>query len=151
MAGISLGVRAFQPFGHELVIWLGLREENRNTPIYIEPGEGVMVLDARPASAAYRSGLKSGDIILKGNGRPILHSADLEAFLFLAAGPVHLEGLRSGRTGAWTIEPSREPMRGLIPVPGRHHSAYLSIPADSLFSFASRMFGMLKGRLHRGL
>lgn len=141
----------FSPLGHELVIWLGLREENRKTPLYIEPGAGVMVLDTRPASAAYRSGLKSGDVILRGNGRPILHSADLETFLFLVSERVQLEGLHSGQPGTWTIEPSPEPMRGLIPVPGRHHSAYLTIPTDSLFSFASRMFRMLKGRFYRGL
>lgn len=138
----------YSPLGHELVIWLGLREENHKTPIYIEPDEGVMILDTRPASAAYRSGLKSGDIILKGNGRPILHSADLETFLFLASGQVCVEGMHSGQPGTWIIESSSEPMRGLIPVPGRHHSAYFIIPTDSLFSFASRMFRIFKDRLH---
>lgn len=140
----------FSPLGHELVIWLGLREENHKQPLYIEPEKGVMVLETRPASAASRSGIKSGDVILKGQGRPILHSADLEAFLFLVQGRVLLEGQHRGRSRTWIIEPSSEPMRGLIPVPGRHHSAYLTIPSGSLFSFAPRLFRTLKNRLSRG-
>ncbi|MEQ8176287.1 MAG: hypothetical protein ABRQ26_14610 [Syntrophomonadaceae bacterium] len=141
----------FSPLGHELVIWLGLREENRKPPIYVEPGQGVMVLDTRPASTACRSGLKSGDIIVKGGGRSILHSADLETFLFLASGQAQLEGLRSGQPSTWIIDPSSEPMRGIIPVPGRYHSSYFTIPTDSLFGLASRMFRMLKGRFHERL
>lgn len=141
----------FSPLGHELVIWLGLREENNKTPIYVEPGEGVMVLDTRPGSAAYRSGFKPGDLILRGGGRPILHSADLETFLLLVSGQVQLEGLHFGQPSTWVVESSSEPMRGLIPVPGRHHSRYLSIPGDSLFNLASRGFRLLKNRFSKRL
>lgn len=139
----------FSPLGHEFVIWLGLREENRKTPIYVEPSDGVMVLATRPGSEASRSGLQPGDVILQGGGRPILHSADLETFLLLVKRPVQLEGLHLGKPAAWLVKSSVEPMRGLIPVPGRHQSFYLTIPGDSLFNFASRLFRMLKNRLRQ--
>ncbi|MDQ9170763.1 Do family serine endopeptidase [Oxalobacteraceae bacterium R-40] len=60
---------------------------------------GALVSSVAPGSAAEKAGLQPGDVILKYNGEPIVHSGDLSAMVALgkAGQKVPLEIWRSGK------------------------------------------------------
>lgn len=53
----------FSPLGHELVVFLGRREELQGKPFFVPPSTGVMVLDVIKGSPAHLAGIRSGDVI----------------------------------------------------------------------------------------
>ena len=73
---------------------------------------GVLILDAPDGSAARRSGMKAGDLILYFDGRPVRRSTDLAPQLALLdeGGRVRIEVYRRGRIQSLTLklEPVRE-------------------------------------------
>lgn len=58
----------FGPLGHELLILKGQQKELQGEPMYCPPEKGVMILDVRLDSPAYKLGLTSGDILINLNG-----------------------------------------------------------------------------------
>ncbi len=71
----------FSPLGHEAVININKRIELANQPIYVPPDDGVKVLDVVPGTAAWKAGIRSGDVILTVNGMPVSNRATLEFYL----------------------------------------------------------------------
>ncbi|MGI6685727.1 MAG: PDZ domain-containing protein [Bacillota bacterium] len=67
-SGFALLAALFSPLGHELVIWWGQREELKGSPLYVQPEQGVRILDVFRESPAAKLGLKSGDVIMNVNG-----------------------------------------------------------------------------------
>lgn len=66
----------FSPLGHELVIYLGRREEFRGKPRFVSQRRGVMVLDVVRGSPADAAGIRSGDIIYSVGWFPVNSRAE---------------------------------------------------------------------------
>lgn len=139
----------FSPLGHEVIIWLGLREEKRQPPIYTAPPQGVMILSTSPGSPAAKSGLQAGDIILRGNGRSLLSSSDLEAMMSISRLPLMLEGLHRGQSRTWLVDPSFGLKRSIVPAPGLSHPRYLTVPPDTIFNLASQALQTIRRIMHK--
>lgn len=94
---LALLAALFSPLGHELVIYVGKKGEFRRAPLFVPPERGVGVLDVVPDAPAYRAGLRSGDVLLAVNQRPVNSRQDLEEALTWAWGPVEVEFLHGPR------------------------------------------------------
>ncbi|HWQ74751.1 MAG TPA: PDZ domain-containing protein [Syntrophomonas sp.] len=89
-------VALFSPLGHELVIWLGMRDESR-PPFYVAPERGVMIMEV-VGDSARRAGLQPGDVILQIDGEEINSVEDLRDLLAGTRRRLNLCITRSGRT-----------------------------------------------------
>lgn len=67
----------FSPLGHEMVIYLGRREEFKERPRFVPPRQGVMVLDVAKGSPAEAAGIRSGEIICSVGGFPVNSRSEL--------------------------------------------------------------------------
>jgi hypothetical protein len=74
----------FSPLGHELLVFLGRREELQGKPRFVPPAAGVMILDVFKGSPAHLAGIKSGDIILSVDGLSVNSRYELSQMLRLA-------------------------------------------------------------------
>jgi hypothetical protein len=61
----------FAPFGHELMLEIQKRIENKRTPIFFSGDEGISVLEVVPYSEIYDLGIRSGDRIISVNGNSV--------------------------------------------------------------------------------
>lgn len=117
----------FSPLGHELVIFIGKKMEmGRST--YQPPSRGVKILDVVPGYPAWKSGLRSGDIILEVNGMEVNSRQGLEFALGIYQNPqltfysekekaVTREGVHMGE----------ETMLGLLPVPEGNEESFMEL------------------------
>lgn len=136
----------FSPLGHELVIWLGMRNENRRG-LYVQPPSGIMVLDVLPGSPAERAGLKSRDIILNINGQPLDGFAAWQEHLKAGRSELLLKMQRNGRMVDALIKVSGNSHPGIIPVPDESAGKFLVVEDDYIFSLARRLWRrMLEGK-----
>jgi hypothetical protein len=87
----------FGPLGHEMTIAIGQRAELTRPPLYVQPREGVMVLDVARGSQAHRAGLQSLDVILAVNGIPIGSGREFQQALNNARMSVLISCLRGGK------------------------------------------------------
>ncbi len=138
----------FSPLGHEFIIWLGLREEMRHKPIFMNPQCGLMVLSTDFNSPAARCGLQSGDIILSVADLPIDNDIELQAALFQPH-PLKMDGLRRGRPASWHIDSSEHHNRGIILVPEHNRHRYVLVPNQSFFNLLERMFTAVRTLMQR--
>lgn len=67
-SAVTLAAALFSPLGHETVIYISRRIESCGEPLYVPSARGVRVLDVSPDMAAWRAGIRSGDIIMAVNG-----------------------------------------------------------------------------------
>ncbi|SFU29370.1 hypothetical protein SAMN04487886_100329 [Clostridium sp. DSM 8431] len=67
----------FAPLGHEAMLLLQRKLEDRRKPLFVSDEEGVAVLDVVPYSTAYNLGLREGDKIALVNGVEINSEADI--------------------------------------------------------------------------
>lgn len=61
----------FAPFGHELMLEVQRRQEDKGTPIFVSDDEGITVLEVVPYSEVYDLGIRSGDRITSVNGNSV--------------------------------------------------------------------------------
>jgi hypothetical protein len=137
----------FSPLGHELVIWLGMRAERNRPSYYVNPSQGVMILDVRRRTPAARAGLQSRDIVLKVNGMPVNTQEELANILQWAWRGLHLLVLRDGKLLNIALERSPTGPVGIIAVPGENASRYLLFQDDTVFMIARRWWRWLKKQL----
>jgi hypothetical protein len=76
----TLVAALFSPLGHEMVIYISRRIESCGKALYVPPPRGVRVLDVLADGAAWRAGIRSGDIIFAVNG---LNLTDKQSFYLL--------------------------------------------------------------------
>ncbi|MBC7075340.1 MAG: PDZ domain-containing protein [Syntrophomonadaceae bacterium] len=130
-----LAAALFSPLGHEFIIWLGMQDENRRKPIYVEPLRGLMVLDVIPKSPAERAGIKSRDIILSINGEVVdgPYSLVFQKFTDCGWGYLNLGIIREGNRIGCGLYLDKGEKLGIIPVPGQFTHRYLTFREDSIF------------------
>lgn len=61
----------FAPIGHELMLEVQRKREEKGTPIFFSGDEGISVLEIVPYSEIYDLGIKSGDKIISINGNKV--------------------------------------------------------------------------------
>lgn len=116
----------FAPLGHELVIHMGRRREQENSPVFLGE-EGVMVLAVYPNSPAEEMGLGPGDVIRSING---VETKDLKALADQmspwAIDPVFLvENQFRLPTERKIIFKGKVPPLGIVPAPHPGQGAYV--------------------------
>ncbi len=131
------------PLGHEFVIWLGIREENKENAVYFKPEQGLMVLDVKPGSLAKQAGIKSQDIILSINGR-ILTSPQFFKELWRYGEKAEMEIIRGEELIRCSIAGYAGKELGIISVPETNSRQYLIIAEDSFFHFIRGIFKRLR-------
>jgi hypothetical protein len=105
------------PIGHELVIYLGRRAEDRGLPLYVPVPDGVMVLDLLRGSPAARAGLRSGDLIRRVGDQTVRDGAELfQAIDGPGNGPLDVLSM-TGQGRKLRIPPHFGVPLGLITVP----------------------------------
>jgi hypothetical protein len=129
---------AFSPLGHELVIWLGMRDESR-PPLYSNKEQGLMVMSVVRGSSAERAGIKAGDIIMQANGCEVNSYEDLRKLLKQAGLKLTLLIERSDCVLDLTWHPARNRTGTFVPVPETGSNAYLIRQEDRYF-FLARFF-----------
>lgn len=145
-AQLTIIAALFSPLGHELIIWLGMREEKIRPPIYVKPPRGIMVLDVKAASLASQHGIRSGDIILSINSEPVNHLGSVQQYLSSGFREIELEISREGEP--IMIQLTRKPYQelGVIPVPDESAPQYLAINDDSLPGLWQKIWHRIKKR-----
>ncbi|HPF21656.1 MAG TPA: PDZ domain-containing protein [Syntrophomonas sp.] len=136
----------FSPLGHELVIWLGMREESR-APLYIQAAQGVKIMEVLRGSSAQKVGIKPGDTLLQANGSQIESFVQLQELLRNHRLPVALRIKRAEHFIAMTWPPGRQRGRDIIPVPEPDTGTYLVWQEDRYFHVARLLWRKLKGFL----
>ncbi|MDD2556341.1 MAG: PDZ domain-containing protein [Syntrophaceticus sp.] len=116
---LSIMSALFSPLGHELVIYLGRRQELQGRPRFVPPSSGgVMVLDVLKGSPAHLAGIKSGDVIRSVNGKSVNSRHELSRILRLAGDSFLLEFAGgTGETSQARVHKAPGEPLGEIPVP----------------------------------
>jgi hypothetical protein len=110
----------FSPLGHEMVIWLGQRDELNGKSLYIQPDRGVMFFDVLNDSPASKLGLKTGDIIYRINGLEVNSKYDFSHALDTSWGVLEVEWVQY-QTKKYFRQTIRKPLYdhfGTILAPG---------------------------------
>ena len=129
----------FSPLGHEFVIWLGMRAENR-APIYVPPERGLMILDVLPGTPAHQAGLRSRDIILALNGEEINQYYVLQERLNRDGQKHFMEVERGTKVLNLPVPIPSDKDLGIIPVPDYDAPYYFSINEDNVFNAVKRIW-----------
>ena len=127
----------FSPLGHELIIHLGRKAEFNGEPKFINPQQGIMILDLLQDSPLKRAGLNSGDIIISINGSPINSSHDLEYILQFTGKFFDIEYLEDKRKilkRKLVIKDTIGETLGLIIVPDGFAHSYLDFSQEAGFT-----------------
>lgn len=141
----------FSPLGHEAVIWTGLREERKKSPIYMATPGRIMILSLQPGSPAARAGLRSGDIIRGLDGCPLHNNEEMKTALTRHRNPVRVEGQRDGRPFYCSLAYSPSALRGIIPVPDQDCRRFLVLTGASLFEAGLRTWRRLTSFIRRAV
>lgn len=135
----------YSPLGHELVIWLGMRAENR-APLYTPPPEGVMVLDVLPGSAAHNQGLRSHDIILRVGAVPVNTYQQIEDLAGQGANSLLVEVARGEQRFQRHLQ-TRNRQTGIVPVPEEGVTRCLCLADDGIFNWAAHLWRRIRYKL----
>lgn len=119
------------PAGHEMVFWLGQRQEKmRQACPYGAPEQGIGVLDVRRGSPAARAGLRREDHVLALNGEYIRNRQHF--FQMAAALPefVTVEYQRNGTRRECVMAMRGELQTGILTMPDAACPIYWTIEKD---------------------
>lgn len=97
----------FGPLGHEAIIYVGRRREARGKPLYVPAAAGLRLLHVWPGSPLARAGIKSGDLILAGNGLSVYDERDLQEALMVtleSSASVESPGRKKRGKAGWSLE-----------------------------------------------
>jgi len=127
---VMLAAALFSPLGHEAVICISRRIEFSRKPLYVPPGRGVRILDVLPGGAAWRAGIRSGDIVFAVNGevltdRDSFYRLQQEAFLPLIV-DYFSRAAGENRRGL-LIPPGPGKPWGIAPVPEGNEDKYVEL------------------------
>jgi len=136
----------FSPLGHELVIWVGMRTENR-APLYVQPERGVMILDVLPGTPAHQQGLRSQDVILTLNGQAANQFDNLQDMLRKAPQESVMEIERGKSILIRRVRLIPQQDLGIIPVPELNAGYYLTVSEDGIFSIASTIWRRIRNKM----
>ena len=134
---LSILAALFSPLGHELIIYLGRRAEFNGEPKFINPQQGIMILDLLPDSPLKRAGLDSGDIIISINGSLIDNSWDLRYILQFTGKFFEIEYLEDKRKvikRKLVVKENIGEALGLILVPDGYVQSYLDFSQELGFT-----------------
>lgn len=134
----------FSPLGHELVIWLGMRDENNQRPLYMYTPGGLKVLDTIPGSPAQKAGIHMQDLIISINGENV-ETPERLADLHHGENILQIKRKDSTISCRLQLKPGQE--AGIIPVPEQYGSNYLQIKDDNIFDRARRLWRWIKSHL----
>lgn len=67
----------FAPLGHEIMIRIQNKIENKGDYLYVTDDSGVCVLEVAPSSPAYESGVRRGDKILEVNRNKVISEVEI--------------------------------------------------------------------------
>ncbi|MFY9503592.1 MAG: PDZ domain-containing protein [Dethiobacteria bacterium] len=129
----------FAPLGHEAVIYYGNQREHSRAALYRSTAEGVPLMMVLPQSAAFRAGLRSGDLVCRVNGAPVHSDLDFLLRIDQSYFMVLIEGFRDGRDFSIVLnkrstekKPGESSLITAAAVPLWHRGADLGlIPAPS--------------------
>lgn len=146
----------FGPLGHEALIHLERRSEQQGKPLYVPVQEGLKLLHVWRGSPLAKAGVKSGDILLRVNGRAVHDERELreairgadtlqEAASRQAANKVPgifearhdlvyfavTEGKQIGRKRRAVLRCREEEALGYVPVPAGDTSRFLAVTTSS--------------------
>ena len=106
------------PLGHELVIYIGERREQKRLPIHIHPASGgVRILGTVYGSPAYESELEPGDVIIGLGGTKIENPEDLGIALQSVGQSAYISVLRNREKMKLHIDFYEEHRLGVILAP----------------------------------
>lgn len=115
----------YAPLGHELLIKIGQKQENKGEYLYTEPSQGVMILDVLEGFAAEQAGLKTGDILLELNEQPLEKTADLYTIESQLTGQVTVTYKREDQRAQAILAKGTASSLGIITVPEARGLRYL--------------------------
>ncbi|HBT20861.1 MAG TPA: PDZ domain-containing protein [Peptococcaceae bacterium] len=109
----------FGPVGHEIIVHIGQRQELRGRPLFINPPEGIKVLEVLKGSFADRLGLSTCDVILKINDIPVNTKKELQEAFDINPWWAAVEYLKAAdkRIRVDTIKKRLNEPFGIIPAP----------------------------------
>jgi hypothetical protein len=139
LPALTIVAALFAPLGHELVIWLGMREESSRRPLYTPSREGVRILQVKPGSSGERGGLRERDIIIEVNGSKVDHYEQVRELLKISPRS-RLQIKRCGQLITIRLV-GDDP--GIIPVPQGPVARYLTVDEDWLFTLVRKLWHKL--------
>ena len=131
------------PLGHEFLIKIGNTAEFAAPPLFQTGEDGPQVMALIPGSAAYRSGLQSGDRLLEINGYKLRTEMEFRQILAMQHGRITLTLSRDNRTLTVPIELNErhaEAGIGIIFSPGPGAAVYVEMKTSSLWNKLRRRF-----------
>ena len=143
---LVLLVVLFAPFGHEWVIYRGMRREKLEKPLFFY-ADGVMVLDVYPNSPAEKMGLCTGDVIISVNGVPINSAQHLldEMTPWIIDPLLVVQNMVKGEEQRTVSYKGKVPPIGIIPAPDRKQQMYIQVKQGALKSWFRRLRNCGKG------
>lgn len=123
----------FGPLGHEFIIQIGIRRENKGKPIFVAASSGIKLLYVQRKSPLAKAGVQAGDLLFKLNGNPV--NSQYEARKILLAGIAEgkweysLEYLqvKTGKTRKTLVRCREGEQLGYIPVPQWYSGSYMEV------------------------
>ncbi|OPY58077.1 MAG: Cell division topological determinant MinJ [Pelotomaculum sp. PtaU1.Bin035] len=126
----ALAAAFFSPLGHEAVIFISRRSEFGGRPLYVPPGRGVRVLDVLPDGAAWRAGIRSGDIIFSVDGVDLADKNEFfqwQQSVFLPLKVDYFSRAAGENRRKLLVPPGPGKQWGVLPVPEGNENKYVEL------------------------
>lgn len=120
----------FAPFGHELVIHCGKRNEMSDTGRYRAPGRGILVLDVQRGSPAAKAGLRREDWIVQLDGSPVNNRQHFLCQQHLFPAFVTVRYVRRGKQRSCCMRMKNWSQPGIITAPDDSCEIYWTLQND---------------------